>query len=350
MIKKIYQGMAAMNTGLFLLFLLGLSSALGSAFLPEQFYRSWVFILLLAMLSLNLSLCTINQLLKFSRILAGKPKPGLGLLRKAGLLILHAGMVFILLGGFLQIFCGQQTQISLAPQESIDISKVMQVNHPFTLSLNDFQMRYNQDGSVSQYYAYATVMEKDQSREFCIRVNHPLQYKGVKAYQMSFGNLIKVKINRPSGEPKEGLYQEGAFLDVDQSPYRLKIYRYLPSFDPALGMNSRTLRPDNPRIVFSVYKNGHLKGVGAARFHEQVKLDQNHTVVFQGVMPYTVLKLKSDPGLPSAWAGGMLTSMGFFMYWISSLWIKKKASMRQKERQALVEMLDNEINQEGCER
>lgn len=324
MIKKIYQAMAAMKTGLFLLLLIGLLSALGSAFLPGRFHKNWGFILLLALLLLNLSLCTINQLLASGRKVVGGSKLSPGLLRQGGLLILHAGMIFILLGGFLQIFYGQQAEITLVRQQSAAVSKFMRLNQPFTICLNDFEIRYNQDGSASQYCAYVSIIENGQSRKTCISVNHPLDYRGVKAYQMSFGNLIKVRIDSSSGASEEGLYKEGTLLDPGQSPYRLKIYRYLPNFDPASGMTSRTLRPDNPHLVFSVYRKGQLQGAGALSLHESVQLDSDHTVIFEGVEPYTVLKLKSDPGLPWAFAGGLGAGLGFFMYWISSVWLRKK--------------------------
>lgn len=324
MIKKIYQGMAAMKTGLFLLLLIGLSSALGSAFFAGRFYKTWGFILLLALLLLNLSLCSINQLLAFGRKVVGGSKLSPGLLRQTGLLILHAGMIFILLGGFLQIFYGQQAEITLVRKQSAAVSKVMRLNQPFAICLNDFEIRYNQDGSASQYCANVTITENGQSRKTAISVNHPLDYKGVKAYQMSFGNLIKVRIDSSSGASVEGLYKEGSIVNPGQSPYRIKIYRYLPNFDPASGMTSRTLRPDNPHLVFSVYRKGHMEGVGAVPLHESVQLDSDHTVVFEGVEPFTVLKLKSDPGLPWAFAGGLGACLGFFIYWVSSVWLRKK--------------------------
>jgi cytochrome c biogenesis protein len=88
------------------------------------------------------------------------------------------------------------------------------------------------------------------------------------------------------------------------------VYKYIPNFDPNYGMDSKTLRPDNPQVIFSVYENGALLGVGAASFGEQVELDKGINFSFQGVKPFTVLKVKSDPGLPVAGAGGLMLMVG----------------------------------------
>jgi cytochrome c biogenesis protein len=75
-------------------------------------------------------------------------------------------------------------------------------------------------------------------------------------------------------------------------------------------MNTVTLRPDNPRIIFSVYEGDKFLGVGAAAFNEPVEIDENVNVTFTGVEPYTVLEVKHDPGLPLVLAGGITLMLG----------------------------------------
>ena len=70
------------------------------------------------------------------------------------------------------------------------------------------------------------------------------------------------------------------------------------------------MRPDNPRVVFSVYEDEVLLGIGAAEFGEKVKVDENVYVEFPGVEPFTVLKVKVDPGLPVAFLGGGMFIIG----------------------------------------
>lgn len=335
MIKKLYHLMASMNCGLFLLLLLGLSAALGSAFLPALFFKTRLFIGLLILLSLNLSLCTLNQLIKLGRILSLRPKLRPGLVRRIGLVMLHAGMVMIIAGAILYAYCGQGTQISLCRHESVDVSRVMSVKEPFTMYLDEFKIMFNKDGSNAQYYSYITVLKNGKPQQkSCISVNQPLHWGGIKAYQMSFGYRVKVQASSAAGGQDERLYKEGEFLHIKESPYRLKIYRYLPDYDPALGMTSRTMQPNDPHIIFSVYKNDQLKGVGAVRLGESVKLDDKNHVVFSGVEPYTVLKLKSDPGMPLVLTGGLVLMLGLALSWIGTNWPGKRKAGCQIETRA----------------
>ncbi len=88
------------------------------------------------------------------------------------------------------------------------------------------------------------------------------------------------------------------------------MFKYIQDYDPDHGMESRTLRPDNPRVVYSVYDKGKLLGIGTARLGEPVIIDEDSAVVFTVVKPYSILKAKSDPGLPLAAAGGIMLMAG----------------------------------------
>ncbi len=70
------------------------------------------------------------------------------------------------------------------------------------------------------------------------------------------------------------------------------------------------MRPDNPHIIFSVYEGEQMLGVGAAKLNEPVRIDEAVDLVFSGVEYYTMLQVKSGPGLPLATAGGILLLLG----------------------------------------
>lgn len=303
-----------MKTGLVLLVLIGLASALGSAVLPDVFFNTILFKILLLLLLLNMALCTINSMIWFkSRLVKG------GQTRQAGILLLHAGIVLILAGGTVFAYYGQSGQISIVTGDTVDISKVMAVKTPFLLKLDDFKIEFNPDGSPSQYYSNVTVLEDgDTKRKEVISVNYPLKYREIKAYQQSFGYLIKVKHNNDAGNEIEDLLAEGDSLEITGTKRVVKIYRYFPNFDPAGGMNQTSMKPDNPRVIFSVYENDKLLGLGAAKFGENIEIDNNINIVFAGVEPYTVLKVKSDPGLPISLAGGLMLMIGVSLALLST--------------------------------
>jgi len=328
--KKAYRFISSMKTGLVLLVMIGLTSALGSALLPELFYNTILFKLMLLLLLLNMALCTINKIIWFkSRFVKSQTKQGWP--RQIGVLLLHAGIVLILAGGTVYAYYGQSGQISIVTGDTVDISKLMRIKTPFSLKLDDFQIEFNPDGSPSQYYSNVNILENGQTKATeSISVNHPLKYRELKAYQQSFGYLVKVKHPNAEGNEIDTLSKEGEFIELPGTKRVVKIYRYFPSFDPAGGMNQTSMKPDNPRVIYSVYENDKLLGVGAAKFGEKVEIDTNLYVTFAGVEPYTVLKVKSDPGLPVALAGGLIFMIGVSLALLSTP-IKRKQNRLSKE-------------------
>ncbi|MDR9755428.1 MAG: cytochrome c biogenesis protein ResB [Thermoanaerobacterales bacterium] len=307
-LKKVYRYLSSMKTGLVLLVLVGAAAALGSAFLPDVFFNTWLFKLLLIILSVNMVLCTANRFILFkSRLIKNSNR----WLREIGSMLLHAGIVFILAGLLVHAFYGQNAQIAIRTGDTVDVSQIITMKEPFSLHLDDFKVEFNEDGSPSQFNSYVTVLENGVTKDDAvISVNHPLNYRGVKFYQQSYGYLIKAKYTNDTGSEVEELIKEGNFINPEGTGRTVKVFRYIPNFDPNHGMATKTLRPDNPRIIFSVYENEQLLGVGAAQFDERVKIDENVYVVFAGVEPYTILKAKSDPGLPLALFGGGMFVIG----------------------------------------
>lgn len=309
--NKIYYFISSMKTGLALLVLIGLASALGSSIMPGTFYQSFPFKLLLLLLFLNMAFCTINRFSRYFKKTPRGTRKNLFRLRDLGILLLHAGVVLVIVGGAIYSFFGQSTVVRLVEGETVNVSDIMHTENPFSLKLNKFKIAYYPDGSPSQYFSDVSIINNGRVVMSCrISVNHPLQYAGIKAYQQSFGYLIKAQGTGPGGMKVSKSLNEGDFIDIPGTDRRVKAYRYIPNFDPQYGMNTKTLRPDNPRIIFSVYEKGNLLGVGAASPGESIKIDEGCYVKFNGVQPYTILKVKSDPGLPLAAAGGLMLMAG----------------------------------------
>ncbi|MEN6460987.1 MAG: cytochrome c biogenesis protein ResB [Syntrophomonas sp.] len=329
--KRIYRSISSMKTGLVLLVLIALASALGSAFLPDVFFNTVLFKCLLLLLFLNMVLCTINRLNRFKSGFIKGTKSRQWLPRQIGIILLHAGIVFILAGGTIYAYLGQSGEISIATGDTVDISKVITIDKPFSLRLDDFKIKFNKDGSPSQYYSYVTILEDDKIiRQETISVNHPLKYQEIKAYQQSFGYMVKVKPVDNAGHVTEKLLEEGDLLKITGTKRVVKMYRYFPNFDPAGGMGQTSMKPDNPRVVYSVYENDKLLGVGAAKFGDKIEIDNNIYITFTGVEPYTVLEVKSDPGLPLALAGGLMFMIGVSLALLATP-VKRKSSMVNQE-------------------
>lgn len=72
-VRRIYKFISSMKTGLIVLVLIGVASAIGSALLPRTFYQTPVFKLLLFLLLLNMFLCTSNRIRLTVRLLLAAP-------------------------------------------------------------------------------------------------------------------------------------------------------------------------------------------------------------------------------------------------------------------------------------
>lgn len=310
--KQIYQKVSSMKTGLILLLFIGADTALGSIAFPGGFFKTKVFQLLLILLLINMILCTFNRLNRLKSLLNnGKNKR---MVRQMGIFLLHAGIVLILIGGTVNSFYGQKLEISIQRGETADLASQMHLDQPVSIRLDAFKIAVNKDGSPSQYYSYVTVRGENQKGiKRVISVNHPLVFQQIKAYQERFEYLVNVQPITISGDQPVRLMHEGDKLSIPGTQRTVKIFRYFPDFDPAGGMDQVSMKPDNPRIVYSVYEKNKLLGIGAARFGSKIEIDKQVFLRFNGVEPVTILKIKSDPGLGLALTGALLLMLGVCM-------------------------------------
>lgn len=311
-IRTFVNILSSMKTGLIILAGIGIISAVGSGFLPDTFFHGTIFKVFLLGLLLNMALCTVNQVRRYTQ---GRTKEDslldIRLLRQVGILSLHAGVVLILIGGTMNAFGGQSLPVRIIQGEVLNLSEVLKNTDPWKLQLNDFEIEFNPDGSPSQYYSHISLIEDDDvTQKYSISVNNPLKYAGVKAYQHNFGYMVNIKGESPSGREEQKALQEGEAFTIEGSDRKVKIFRYIPNFDPQYGMHSKTLRPDNPRVIYSVYEKGSIIKVAIAAFEEKIEIDKDVFITFTGLKPYTVLTLKTDPGLLTASAGGLMLMLG----------------------------------------
>ncbi len=304
----IFKTFYSMRTGVVLMALLALFSAVGSSILPDRFYHLLLFNALIIMLFLNLSLCTFNRCLKL-RKLKGKQTDIVRRLRQWGLLILHSGLILILIGGMINSWAGHTGTVTLAEGERAVIASD-EAGEKVTLFLEEFEIELYENDMPSQYLSKVLLYKGESlERKSTISVNHPLQYEGIKVYQQSYGSMVEATVEGV-GKVETCSAKEGQILEIPGGSWQVKVFKYVPDFDPAYGMESKTNEPNNPRVIYSVYQDEQLLGVGAAPFGERIKIDEASYVEFNGLKSYSVLKVKEDPGLPYAGAGGILFMLG----------------------------------------
>lgn len=309
--NRFYNFISSMNAGLILLALIGIASGIGSSVWPDVFFQSLFFQMLLLLFFINMSLCTCKSMVRFVKQRKKIVKNRGQMLRSICLVMLHSGIVLIIIGAGFYSWLGHTAQLSILEGDTVDISKVIQPKTPFSLKLDDFTITFNEDGSAAQYYSTLQISAPDRGNvRQTISVNHPLSYGGIKFYQSSFGYLLDAQTDDGEAASKNLLVQDGDIISFTATSRIVKIFKYIPHFDPALGMNSKSMAPENPRIVYTLYDGKDLLGIGTASFKEKIKIDDNVFISFQQARPYSILTAKSDPGLPLAATGGILLMLG----------------------------------------
>jgi cytochrome c biogenesis protein len=308
---RIYNFMSSMNAGLILLALIGIISAIGSSLWPEVFFKTMLFRLLLLLFFVNMALCTFNSSRRFVRQYKKITKNKRQMLRSICLVMLHSGIVLIIIGAGFNSWFGHSVKLSILQGDTVSVNKIIPARTPFDLKLLEFKITFNEDGSPAQYYSALQVSAPGQNDyQQTISVNHPLTYGGVKFYQNSFGYLLEAQTEDGPATEKSLRLQDGDIISFTATNRTVKIFKYIPNFDPALGMQTKSLQPVNPKVVYTVYEGKEMLGVGAASLQEKIIIADDVFITFQQVRPYSILTAKTDPGLPLTTAGGILLMLG----------------------------------------
>ncbi len=310
---RFYRVVSSVDTGLVLLFLIGLHTAVGSVAFPSGFFHAVVFRLLILLLLANLVLCTFAKLNRFvSRLLRGAAAANANyIMRHTGVIMLHLGIVLVLIGAAINNFFGYSREITVLEGQTVNLSPHIEAEASVYMTLDAFDIAVYEDGSPSQFYSHVTLhSSKGQKVKRVISVNHPLVIGGMKVYQTGFAYLVKVEAVADSVSQPERLVRQREHVRIPRTGRVVKVVRYFTDFDPQRGMLQTSTRTGDARVLYSVYENDRLIGVGAAEPGRKVMVDDGVFVVFHGVEPMTILRVKSDPGLGLAAAGGVLLVSG----------------------------------------
>ncbi|MDD3655024.1 MAG: cytochrome c biogenesis protein ResB [Desulfotomaculaceae bacterium] len=186
-----------MRTGLFLLFLLGVASSIGSLIpqgeagtLYKDHYGELMgsFILLLSLnklfscwwfIALGIIFATSLLFCSFKRIKTVNSVRGIGSV------LLHFSMVVILAGSLVSGLISNSEYIELGTGEAINLATK---GFPeYTLNVKDFKIEYYDTFEPKQYISTLSLSGKESEVNSDISVNHPLRAAGFTIYQNSYG-------------------------------------------------------------------------------------------------------------------------------------------------------------------
>ncbi|MBC9783167.1 cytochrome c biogenesis protein ResB [Heliobacterium chlorum] len=233
-----------------------------------------------------------------------------------GSLISHIGLLVILVGAVIGIYAGQEGQMPAEVHSTFHIRDVQglgKVDEDFDVRVDDFKTVYRPDGSIQAWISRLTILDKGQELlTKDIEVNHPLEIRGFKIYQAFYGANIPTKVT--SKEIPQGYdftINEGDFIPVPGTNLGVLAYKYVPDFDPQYGLQSKSDQPNNPRMVYVLYRGKEQIGVGAAELGKTEMLAGGEgQITFQRYAPYTGLTIRRDPGVAIVWLGCVVLLIG----------------------------------------
>lgn len=309
-LNRLLGFVGSMRFGLALLLLIGVTAAGAAAWFQNGFSQSWLFRALSMLLILNLALCTWRR---GKAVCLLQRHDGRVVVRLIALFVLHAGFLCIMLGFLAGSFWGRDGLISLSRGEVAQASDVLGQDRTFSLRLDDFRIDTYPDGTPAQYTSRLTLLDhSNNTGAFDVTVNHPLVYQGVKIYQESYGWAVTAVSGAQSPMDSPVTVKEGDSLSIPGAQFKIRLYRFIPDYDEASGMESRSPQPRNPRIVYSVYEGDQLLDVGLAKLGQDVTINNDAHVRFTGYIPVSTLRVKTDPGALLVWIGGCLLLLGIF--------------------------------------
>jgi len=314
------------------------------------YYNAWPFRILMSLLALNLLVCSLNRWKSVTNTLKGpnsdfsdkfvknlksvknvklneQPAQAAGkvetLLKKRGYRIFsnnegedikissdrghlgilgpyltHLSFIIMLVAIMIKFsgFSGFDGMMSGLVGQTVNLGQVQGIKNVdpseyFDIKVNDFRTVHRPDGSVKQWYSDVTVIDKDKTFDYSISVNHPLIYKGIKFYQMSYGNQFN---GTWSGANAQGQ----PFVVGAQSPVRTDTdITFVP-----LGV-------DDHGVAVDLYKGNQYVGQQEVALNAPFKYE-GAEINFTAADAYTVLSVKRDPGVPIIGAGSILLVIG----------------------------------------
>jgi cytochrome c biogenesis protein len=250
-----------------------------------------------------------------------------GRLRRWGSLVTHIGILIVFLGVIYGHLPGMGFKgiIRLSPGGKISLKEAP----GFFVKLLDTGSRTNESGRPVDFYSTVQILEDGKTkREKTIRVNDPLEYRGITFYQSSFGIVgVILKIIRPDRTEDMLPVQLGPGgdprMDLPLPISDTGIFLYMHHFYPHLGEKEGEIvnlsgNYDNPGAQIFIFENFSMGGQNQWKTKGWVSPGKpmeykGYKIEMGDLIRYSGFEYKKDAGVPLVWLGFLFTSLGLFL-------------------------------------
>ncbi len=341
-------------------------------------YHSWWYVTLLALFSLNLTLCSFKRLpfslelfrrdplavdpekllrmpvarelrlkspfkeleprlekllsQKFGRLEKASFEDGFLFLKDRfrwsyfSVYVVHFSLLIIIVGAIIGAVWGFRGGITLMEGESTDqvlvrSKKERAIPLGFTIRCDRFYIDFYPNGMPKEYRSDVTILENGKEvLKGAIRVNAPLTYKDITFYQSSYNTFAKVRLRILKG-PRQKELEIAPFSQASWEEAHLRVG--LLDFSQAHGLPAARIwmaKEGEAPVAFWVLK-GHPRRIELGGEPVIVTLEEAVPVYATG------LQVKKDPGVSVVWLGFSLLILGIFAalffahqrYWVAVL-------------------------------
>jgi cytochrome c biogenesis protein len=328
-------------------------------------FRSWWFVTLLSLLTLNIFGCLFqriplllkeyrgdntkmsflfhfssslgaaeltDQLLNFGRAVMGssaqvtessgmiKYKWNRQKVHLLGFPFIHVGIIVILLGGLIGSLWGFKGHTLISEGESSHkftlVPSEETRNLPFSITVDNFTLLKYPTGEPREFRSDIRLSKDGKDiKTGSIRVNHPLTYEGISLFQADYRVLgvksVKLSFKSRDGELEERIVDPHRQIEVPGSQTKLKIMSLNPgTIAKGPGIQVNVIRESQEPEPLSIYEK------------DAKPLDVDGTEIrFLGFTPLyaTGLQIGYDPGVLVVWLGCSLLVLGFILTLFTNL-------------------------------
>jgi cytochrome c biogenesis protein len=264
-----------------------------------------------------------------------------GKFSRLGFYFIHLSILVILAGAWIGLHFGFRGYVNIAEGETVGrvVLRSGQQTHPlgFKVKLDKFNVSFYSSGAPQEFKSTVTILEGDR-KVFTesIRVNHPLTYRGISFYQSSYGlaNVEKVVLtiqDRNSGQETTVPAQIGTRTEIPGTSSAFALTRFIPDLRGGGPAFQVVLsEPNRPRETFWILQ-----------YHPEIDASRTGRYFFRvkEIEPqyYSGLQVTKDPGVRVVWIGCFLMMAGFYLAFFMThrrVWVR----LTEKKGGTLVEI------------
>ncbi len=255
-----------------------------------------------------------------------------------GAIIVHVSILMIIVGGLLSSlfgFSGEMNIIEGGRTREVFLDRTHLVQLDFSVTLNRFTFERYPDGTPKEYRSDITIMEGKNRTDASLTVNHPVEYRGVRFYQTSFGKEMDYATIEVLDRKGNSLYAGEAYwsipVEVPGRDLTFTIVQSAPEFmdfGPAVQ-----LLVDDTSGRYELWTLVEYPEFDRERGGDYVFVLKDYHLV-----PYSSFTVVKEPGLPLVFTGFILICVGFLFPLVSSMGtFRGRISRRNKTIEVTIE-------------